>query len=173
MLKRLIVGLITGFIMGAIVAAVLVKGLGLLVFPGILAYVFAAVTGVFVGLIAGKPIWAKGGQIEAGLKAIVGAVVGAVAMFALRRWVEFPVDLSAIGAGYGVLGSLPAASLPIIAALLGGFYELDNTDEPEDAKKTEKTGKPGAVAKKNVRVAPQEEAEEEADAEPPKRAKRS
>ncbi len=173
MLKRLIIGLITGFIMGAIVAAVLVKGLGLLVFPGVLAYVFAAVTGVFVGLVAGKPIWAKGGQIEAGLKAIVGAIIGAVAMFALRRWVEVPVDLNALGAGYGALGSLPAASLPIIAAVLGGFYELDNTDEPEDAKKAEKAGKPAAAAGKKVRVSSQEEAEEDADVEPPKRAKRS
>ena len=170
MLKRLIIGLITGFIMGAIVAAVLVKGLALTVFSGMLAYVFAAATGVFVGLVAGKPIWAKGGQIEAGLKAIVGAVVGAVAMFAIRRWVEFPVDLSAIGAGYGVVGSLPAASLPIIAAILGGFYELDNTDEPDDAKKTAKPGK--SAARSKVRVATPEAVEDEADAEPPKRAKR-
>ena len=169
-LKRLIIGLITGFIMGAIVAAILVKGLALTVFSGLLAYVFAAVTGVFVGLVAGKPIWAKGGQIEAGLKAVVGAVVGAVAMFALRRWVEVPVDLSTIGAGSGVLGSLPAASLPIIAAMLGGFYELDNTDEPDEAKKAAKPGKSASGTK--VRVAAQEAAEEEADAEPPKRAKR-
>ena len=171
MLKRLIIGLITGFIMGAIVAAVLVKGLALTVFSGTLAYVFAAVTGVFVGLVAGKPIWAKGGQIEAGLKAVVGAVVGAVAMLALRRWVEVPVDLSAIGAGYGVLGSLPAASLPIIAAILGALYGLDNTDEPDEAKKADKPAKAGAAAKK-VRVAASDASEEEADAEPPKRAKR-
>ena len=169
MLKRLIIGLITGFIMGAIVAAVLVKGLALTVFSGILAYAFAAATGVFVGLIAGKPIWAKGGQIEAGLKAIVGAVVGAVAMFALRRWVEVPVDLSAIGAGSGVLGSLPAASLPIIAAILGGFYELDNTDEPDEAKKA---AKPAKAAPGKVRVAVPQADDEEADVEPPKRAKR-
>jgi hypothetical protein len=174
MLKRLILGLLIGLIMGSLVAALLVKGMGLVAFGGFLAYLFAAVTGVVVGLVAGKPIWAKGGQIEAGLKALVGAIVGAGAMFAIRQWLHLDVDLSQFAAGHDEIGNLPAVSLPLIAAVLGGFYEIDNTPEPEaDAKKSsaKDAGKPAAKGKVRVASADEVEAEEEAEA-PPKRAKR-
>ena len=88
MLKRLLVGLFIGLVIGAALAAVLIKGLSLSLFAtgaggAALAYLFAAVTGVVVGLVAGKPIWASGGQIEAGLKAFFGALLAAVGMFVL------------------------------------------------------------------------------------------
>src|SRR5690242_8768720 len=112
MLKRLLLGLLIGLAIGGLIAGVAIEGLGLLSFTGTggaaLAYVFAAVTGVLVGLVAGKPIWAKGGQIEAGLKAFFGALLGAGLMFAIRTWLALPFDLSSFHAGHDVLGNLPA-----------------------------------------------------------------
>lgn len=176
MLKRLLVGLFLGLVIGGALAAVLIKGLSLSVFAtgaggAALAYLFAAVTGVVVGLVAGKPIWASGGQIEAGLKAFFGALLGAGAMFALRRFVTTPIDLGAISAGAGAIGELPALTLPIIAAVLGGFYELDNTPEPE--KKDDKDTKPASKSGSKVRVADKsDEGDEDAVEEAPRRAKK-
>ena len=179
MVKRLLFGLVLGLIVGGVIAAAVIKGLGLLTFGldtggAMLAYLFAAVTGVLVGLVAGKPIWASGGQIEAGLKAIVGALIGAGAMFAMRRWltIDLPLDLHSLGGvgpvGPKVLGLLPIATLPLIAAVLGAFYEADNTPEPGD-KAPKSKGKEGGKSK--VRVADAAEDEEEELADAPKKAK--
>lgn len=83
MLKRLLVGIVLGVVIGGLL------GFGLFqVLPGamagVLGYPFAAATGVLVGLVAGKPIWAKGAQIEAGLKAFVGALLSMGILFGLR-----------------------------------------------------------------------------------------
>ncbi len=160
MLKRLVLGIVIGLIVGGLVAAGVVTGLHWLTFSGVgtfgatMAYALAAGTGVVVGLVAGKPIWAKGGQIEAALKAFFGALLAAGGMFALRTWAKVDVDLAMLHAGSGVIGDLPGASLPIIAAVLGGFYELDNTPEAKDAKsRTRVAG--------NVRVAEEAEAAED------------
>jgi hypothetical protein len=122
---------------------------------------------VLTGLVAGKPIWAADGKIEAGLKAFFGALLSLGAMFALRRWVSLPVDLSALRAGSGTLGDLPAAALPMIAAALSAFYELDNTGA-DDGKADGASGagaKPGAATGgkgAKVRVQPDEpEADDE------------
>ena len=170
MVKRLLYGLVFGLFVGGLLAAAVVKGLGMAVFAGtsgaILAYVFAAVTGVLVGLVAGKPIWAAGGQIEAGLKAVAGALVGAAAMFAMRRWLSLDLDLHSLGLGSAAAGDLPAITLPAIAAVLGAFYEADNTPAPDD-KNPKSKGKPS----KKVRVADDdEEAAEDEDLEPRKAA---
>lgn len=179
MIKRLVYGLIFGLFVGGILALAVVKGLGELSFGvsaggTVLAYVFAAVTGVLVGLVAGKPIWASGGQIEAGLKAVVGAGIAAAAMWAMRRWLNFDLDFHSIGASPSVptaAGLLPAITLPAIAGLLGAFYEADNTPAPED-KAAKSSGKAAAPAKSKTRVAaPAEEDEaDELDAAPPKKA---
>ena len=174
MLKRLLLGLVIGLVVGGLAAGVAIEGLGLMTFVGAggaaVAYVLAAFTGVLVGLVAGKPIWAKGGQIEAGLKAFFGALLGAGLMFAIRSWLDVSVDLGALHAGAGAIGALPAASLPLIAMLLGGFYEIDNTGDADADKKTDKKGPPakGAAAKKGaVRVAKgEDDAEAEEDAPP-------
>src|SRR3954463_8778770 len=126
MVKRLVVGLFLGALVGALLAAALVQGLGVMTFDGSAlgatgAYLAAAATGVITGLVAGKPIWAADGKIEAGLKAFFGILLGLGGMFALRTWANVHLDLSMLKAGEGALGALPAASLPIIAAVLAGF----------------------------------------------------
>lgn len=176
MVKRLVVGLLLGAVLGAVIAAVLVQGLGLVAFATpVTAYLAAAATGVLAGLVAGKPIWSADGKIEAGLKAFFGALLSLGMMFVRRRWVDVPLDLTALKAGYGSLGDLPAASLPMIAALLSAFYEIDNTGgdaegKDEDGKAT--GAKKGAAKADKVRVSePEEEADEE-DAEEPAAKKR-
>jgi len=93
-------------------------------------------------------------------------------MYGLRRFVSTDVDLSSVGAGAGALGSLPATTLPIIAALLGGFYEVDNTPEEkkdDGDKKSPASEKSGA----KVRVKSEDdELSEEDGAEEPKKAKK-
>jgi hypothetical protein len=141
MLRRLLLGLVLGLIVGGLMAAAVVAGLKMPAFAGgigiAIAYAVSSLTGVLTGLVAGKPIWASGAKIEAGLKAVFGALLGAGLMFALRMWAaSWTIDVGLLGAaGHGSVGELPAASLPLIAAVLGSFFELDNT------------GKDGAVAK--------------------------
>jgi hypothetical protein len=169
MIRRLFVGLILGALVGAVVAAAFIKGLGVVVFGTVLALAAAAATGALVGLVAGKPIWASGAKIEAGLKAFAGAVIGVIAMLLVRKFIGQEIDLSQFGAGAGAIGDLPATSLPIVAALLGAFYEVDNTPEATDKKAS---NAPARVADKKVRVATDEDEELEADAAASKRAKR-
>ena len=166
MLKRLIVGLILGTVIGAVIAAVLVQGLHILSFDNaVFAYLSAAATGVITGLVAGKPIWSSDGKIESGLKAFFGVLLGLGGMFALRTWAGMHVDLSSLSAGQGALGNLPATSLPIIAAILAGFYELDNS--PSAEKKDDASGGAAAAKKgagKKVRVEAEDEAAEDDEA---------
>lgn len=176
MLKRLIVGLFLGTIIGAILAAALVQGLGVMSFAdsslgAVGAYLAAAVTGVVTGLVAGKPIWSADGKIEAGLKAFFGALIALGGMFVLRQWVHVPVDLTSLKASNGPteLAQLPAVSLPIIAAVLAAFFELDNTGEAEKDKADPSSG---TKVDKKVRVVEEHLAvddEEEEEAAPAKK----
>jgi hypothetical protein len=142
MLKRLIVGLVIGIVLGGALGFGLLQ---LLAEPmgGALGYAFAAITGVLVGLVAGKPIWAKGALVEAGLKAFVGAALACGILFGLRF---VPLSLPAIATaesaklGYHAFGALMA-----VATVLAVFYEIDNTGGDED----EAAGK-GASARKRV-----------------------
>ncbi len=178
MIKRLFVGLVLGLVMGSLVAAAVIKGLGIVQFPAMMAYLFAAVTGVVTGLVAGKPIWASGGQIEAGLKAIFGAAASVGLMYAVRHWLQVDVDLRAFGAGSGFVGDLPGASLPLIAGVLAGFYGADNTPEQAESQggkagsKGARLAEKGAPAKRTRVAAADEDDDLEADASANKRAKR-
>jgi hypothetical protein len=177
MLKRLIIGLILGVVIGGVVAAVLVQGLGWTAgFPyPVFAYLSAAATGVITGLVAGKPIWAADGKIEAGLKAFFGALLGLGAMFALRSWANVHLDLSMLKAGEGELGNLPAAALPIIAAVLAGFYEIDNSPSSDADKKDDASGASSSKkgSGKKVRVADDDEvADDGEEADEPVSAKK-
>jgi hypothetical protein len=135
MLRRLIFGLVLGLIVGGVLAAGLLK-LGVLAFTGdggtALAYIAACVAGALTGVVAGKPIWASEAKIEGALKGAFGALMGAGAMFALRQWgTGFAPDLGALGAGAVPIGESPALALPVIAAVLGALFGLDNTDAPK------------------------------------------
>jgi len=150
MLGRLIIGIIKGLVVGGLIGFGLLQ-LGFAVLPAWLAYIAAAITGILIGLIAGKPIWAKDAKIEAGMKAVVGALLGAGLMFAARRWLtmSLPTELlSRIGVMTKSetmrLGTFPITALATIAAVLGGFYDADNTPEPEGGAKEEA---PAAQAK--------------------------
>ena len=129
MLKRLLVGLVLGLVIGGLL------GYGLFqVFPtamaGMLGYAFAAATGVLVGLVAGKPIWAKGAQIEAGLKAFVGALLSMGILFGIR-FIGLTIPAVA-GIPAAELGQHALASLMAISTVLAVFYEIDNTGGDED-----------------------------------------
>lgn len=157
MVKRLVVGLVLGFLVGLAVAAALTHGAGIAFvgsFGAIAAYVSAAVVGALTGLVAGKPIWSTTGKIEAGLKAFFGALIAAGLMFAARRWLAMPIDFSFLG-GEGTLGEIPYASLPPIAALLGAFFEVDNTPEPQGKEASD------APRQRVALDAPREELDEE------------
>ena len=185
MVKRLLYGLVFGLFVGGALGAAVVKGLGMAAFGAggggtALAYVFAALTGMLVGLVAGKPIWAAGGQIEAGLKAAFGAAIAAAMMFSMRRWLHLDLNLGGLGLGPAEateIGSLPIVSLPFVAGILGAFYEADNTPEDKDAKKDDKGGKGGKAddskkAAGKVRVADASLDDDEEDEEAAKKAKK-
>jgi hypothetical protein len=128
MAKRAVIGLVKGLLLGGVLALVLAKGLGVATFGALLAYPLAVLVGVLAGLVAGRPIWQRDARIEAGLKAVVGAIVGGGLMFALRKWLNPSLDLGTFGNGQ--LGELPVVSLPLIATGLSILFELDNTGEP-------------------------------------------
>jgi len=111
MLGRLLIGIVKGLLGGSLLGFALVK-LGAGVPIALVAYLAAAVTGVLIGLVAGKPIWAKDAKIEAGTKAFVGALLALGLMAAARTW------LWACGAQRGctILPTLPAPrALPQIS----------------------------------------------------------
>ncbi len=138
MLRRLIFGLMLGLVLGGAVAAGFVRLMGTSFAAhggGAMALLSAALTGAVTGLVAGKPIWAPGARVEASIKAFFGALMAVGAMFALRRW-GLDVPAPEVLGGTAPVGELPAVSLPVIAATLGGLFGLDNSpDEPQKGKK--------------------------------------
>lgn len=167
MLGRLLFGIVKGLFVGGLVAFAMTQ-IGFVAPGAFFAYAAAALTGVLIGLVAGKPIWAKDAKIEAGMKAFFGALLAAGLMYALRRFgtmgVPFPLGPlaeantslgEAAGSG-GTVGGLAITSLPIVAALLGGFYDADNDDEtPPDPK--------ARVSDPKARIATNEDASDELD----------
>ncbi|WP_437905536.1 hypothetical protein WME95_45860 [Sorangium sp. So ce327] len=170
MLGRLILGVVKGLIVGGLLGFALAK-LGFAAPMAIVAYLAAALAGVLVGLIAGKPIWAKDAKIEAGMKAFVGALLGAGLMYAARRWLTVPVplplgelgganlSLGEAAGGTGTFGGLAVTSLAAIAALLGGFYEADN-DPSDEEKPGAKPAVKAAAGGNNKRIAASAAADE-------------
>jgi len=182
MIRRLFTGLVLGVILGGLVAAALVKGVGMnpsFVDAGgsIVAYTASLLTGALVGLVAGKPIWAKGAWIEALLKTFFGALLAAGAMFGLQRLTGgMHVDLTRFSLGAGSPASLAFVSLPAIATLLSVFFELDNTGGDEEEKSEAKKGQRVATGKPARLRAPEAskgaDALEEEDAVAAKQAKK-
>ncbi len=177
MLRRLFLGLVLGLLVGGLAAAALVQGLHITTFGeggggALFGYLAAVVTGVATGLVAGKPIWAPGAKVEAGLKAFFGALISAGLLFALRQWgggVALPVsELTPVGMH---VGDLPVVALPVVAALLGAFFGIDNTPGDDKSEKSETGGKKrvataGAAPKGKARVASDEDVDEEGAAAP-------
>ncbi len=137
MALRLVLGLVKGLIVGGLLGFALAK-VGFAAPGAVVAYLAAAAAGALVGLIAGKPIWAEGARIEAGLKAAFGALVGAGLMWLARSFLGIPVPLDlgditeanrSLGeaAANGTLGGLAITSLALVAGVLGAFYDADNT----------------------------------------------
>ena len=177
MLGRLLIGIVKGLVVGGLLGFALVKlGLGL---PGaVIAYIAAAFMGVIIGLIAGKPIWAKDAKIEAGTKAAVGALLAIGLMAAARTWLLVPLPpLGTLVPDGATLGGFAMTSLAAVAALLGGFYDADNNAAAEGEQAP--AAAEGASSKGTRRIAqrtqrtqrapaPREE-EEELDSEPDKK----
>ena len=173
---RLVWSVVVAGLVGGAVAALAVKVLGIVTLGAVAAYPLAVLVGVLVGLLAGKPIWAKGARVEAGIKAAFGALVAAGLMYALRTWVGFDLDLSSAGLGQGAAGMLPDIAFPAIALVLSLLFEVDNMfgkdedkGEGDGDKKRVDTGKKG-----KTRVASQDavEAELESDTSTSARRKR-
>jgi hypothetical protein len=171
MLWRLLIGIAKGLVVGALLGFGLVK-LGDAMPGAIVAYLTAALTGVLIGLVAGRPIWANDAKIEAGTKAFVGALLGLGLMAAARTWllVPLPFALGPLAPENATLGGFAMTSLAAIAGLLGGFYEADNDSTGED---TAQAGKPAGKAGKQQRIAAShgagEEEEELLESEPDKK----
>jgi hypothetical protein len=175
MLGRLLFGIVKGLIVGGLVGYGLVR-LGEPAPGPFFAYLAAAVTGVLVGLVAGKPIWAKDAKIEAGMKAFVGALLGAGLMWAARKWLVMPVpaalgslaapnaSLGEAAGSAGTLGGLAVTSLASIAALLGGFYEADN-NPGEAAPPPASSAKQGAAVSHRIAQHDLDEEDDEAAAD--------
>ena len=169
MLGRFLKGVILGLVIGGLAAGCLIKWLSIDSFAvettPLLAYVAALVTGAVVGLVAGKPIWARGAGIEALLKTFFGALLGAGGMFLLRKFADFPfpLDLTRFGLAAGKTADLVYVALPAVATVLSVLFELDNTDPPAE-KGPRVAGKP-AVAKAGAlsaaRTEPRDAEEEE------------
>src|SRR6185295_12299013 len=106
MLGRLVIGMVKGLIVGSLLGFGLIK-LGVAVPLGaLIAYSAAALTGVVIGLVAGKPIWAKDAKIEAGSKAVVGALLSLGLMAAARTWlasVALPFSVGSLAPAHGQL----------------------------------------------------------------------
>lgn len=130
MLRRAFLGLFEGLVIGLGLGA-LCAHLGLAAPGAVMRALLAGGAGFLVGLVAGRPVWARAAKTEALLKAGVGALVAAALSFALGRWLTLPIDLTAYGLGAGAAAGLAAVALPAIACALALFFELDHTEGPD------------------------------------------
>lgn len=163
MLRRLLLGLVEGLVLGVALGLASVRGLGLVAPSAVFLALLGALAGFAVGLVAGRPIWARDAKTEALLKGAAGALGGFGLTFALRHWLKVPVDLAAYSLGAGPAGELSAVTLPAVTTALGLFFELD-----DDGKRS--SGGPGSKRPTKQRVGPTradaegfDEAEELAD----------
>jgi len=137
---RLLAGILKGLFVGSLIGALLVVlGLGT---PGALvASVAAAAAAMLVAPISGKKIWEKDGTLQAALKAVAGLFLGPGLMWLARRFAIVPLPdvttLPGLGALPGIdalrgvpltLGSFALTSVALVAAVLAGLYDLDNTE---------------------------------------------
>jgi hypothetical protein len=129
---RLLIGLIKGLVIGALAGYGLAAA-GAAVPGAAIAYPVAALVGMLVALVAGKPIWAKDARIEVGMKAAAGAVLAPGLLWLARRFLgfEIPFDVATLPGLQAVSGPLTVGmfsgtSLAAVAAVLAGFFDADN-----------------------------------------------
>ena len=156
MLARLIMGLVKGLVLGALVGyGLAAAGMGA---PGaLIAYPVAVVVGVLTALVAGKPIWAKDARIEAGTKAIAAAILAPGLMWLARSYATMglPFDPSALPGLEGLagseltLGTFAVTSVAMVAALLAGFFDADNSPSSDGESSGDKTK---GTSKKRIAV---------------------
>ncbi len=171
MLGRLLIGIVKGLIVGSLLGFGLVK-LGMAMPGAVIAYLAAALTGVVIGLVAGKPIWAKDAKIEAGTKAIVGALLGVGLMAAAHNWlmIPLPFTLGPLSPEGATFGGFSMTALAGIAALLGGFYEADNDAADEDGTPASAAQSKGGKDQKRIASAESlGDEDEDLDVEPEKK----
>ena len=129
MLRRLLLGLVEGLVIGLALGVGSARGLGLSAPGGIALALLGAGAGFLVGLVAGRPVWARDAKTEALLKAGVGALGGAGLSFAAEHWLRVPVNLSAFQLGAGPAGLLSSVALPLVTTVLALFFELDDSKD--------------------------------------------
>jgi hypothetical protein len=166
MLKRLVFSVIEGTLIGGLATALLLE-LGLEWNHVGVVYGAAALTGAMTGLLAGKPFWAKSAKLESILKASVGTFLAVTSMYGVRKWLPWvSLDLGTI-LGSGSIGSLPAASLPIIATAIAFLFEIDDAFGPRAAaprpEEFEPSSRVGDGDKANARTKEDEESTEASD----------
>lgn len=168
MLKRLVVSVAEGTVVGGLATMVLFW-LGLEWSHVGVVYGGAALTGAATGLLAGKPFWAKSAKLEAILKASVGTFLAVTSMYGLRKWLPWvSLDLGRTF-GAGSIGSLPMASLPVIATAIALLFEIDDAFGPRAVATRVVEPPPKASASSRVgdgdaATAPSEEDEESTEA---------
>jgi hypothetical protein len=150
MLRRLLVGLIEGLAIGLGLGLLAARGLGWSSVSGLTAAAFSAFAGFLVGLIAGRPVWARDAKTEALLKAGVGAVAGVGLSFAIRHWLKVQIDLSALRLGVGSAGSLSATLLPIVTTALALLFEFDHDGATRTATRVAGGARQRLAASKNA-----------------------
>lgn len=126
MLRRLLLGLCEGLVIGLALGLACARGLGLGSPGAVVAAALSALAGFAIGLVAGRPIWARNAKTEALLKAAAGALGGLGLSFVLRHWLKLKVDLNAFSLGAGPAGQLSALVLPAVTTALALFFELDD-----------------------------------------------
>jgi len=166
---RLIIGLLKGLLLGGLIGyGLAAAGFGV---PGALvAYLGAAVTGMLVALVAGKPIWADGARIEVGMKALAGALLAPGLMWLARHFLtmDLPLDLGIVPglealAGKSVaLGTFAITSLGLVAAVLAGFYDADNQPVKADKQASKHSAGSGARIEASATASRDAQAELEA-----------
>lgn len=128
MLKRVVVAVLEGAMVGGGVAAG-VAALGLSWSGVPVVYGAALMTGVAIGVVAGKPPWANSAKLEALLKSAVGAFIAPAAVYGARKWLPSPTfDLGVLGSG--ALGDLPRVLLPLTATAIALLLEIDDAVGP-------------------------------------------
>lgn len=130
-LRRLLVGLLKGLVLGGLVGAGVHLGLGWTRTQDVIAYLLAMGTGATVGLLAGKPPWAREAWLESLLRAVGGLVVGSLLYFLAVRFASAPIPLDA---GPGAPVGTPWVELPLlyalgVGAIYGALVELDHTPD--------------------------------------------